>query len=64
MDVSQTDMLYLFLFFYKIYDFFYGRHSLMNRTWYNTLLQFMQHGNFRNLNRVIFNLLKISIDPS
>ena len=54
MDVSQTDMLYLFLFFYKIYDFFCGRHSLMNRPCYNTLFQFMQHGDFQNLNRVIF----------
>ena len=38
------------LFPYKLYYFF----SLMNRTCYNNLFQFMQHDNFRNLNRMIF----------
>ena len=42
------------MFFYKFYDFFCKRHSLMNRPCYNNLFQFMQHDNFRNLNRVIF----------
>ena len=40
--------------FYKFYDFFFRRHSLMNQPCYNDLFQFMQHGNFWNLNRVIF----------
>ena len=42
------------LFFYKFYDFFCRRHSLMNRPCYNNLFQFMQHASFQNLNRVIF----------
>ena len=41
-------------FFYKFCNFFCRRHSLMNRPWYNNLFQFMQHVNFRNINRVIF----------
>ena len=40
--------------FYKFYDFFCRRHSLMNRPYYNNLFQFIPHSNFRNLNRVIF----------
>ena len=47
-------MLKQLLFFYNFYDFFCRRHSLMNRPCYNNLFQFMQHDNFRNLNRVIF----------
>ena len=42
------------LFFYKFYDLFCWRHSLMSRPCYSNLFQFMQHGNFWNLNRVIF----------
>ena len=43
------------LLFYKLYEFFCRRHSLMNGPCYNSLFQFMQHKNFRKLNRVIFN---------
>ena len=39
---------------YRFYDFFCRRHSLMNRPYYNNSFQFMQHDNFRNLNRAIF----------
>ena len=41
------------MFFYKFYKFCW-RHSLTNRPCYNNLFQFMQHDNFRNLNRVVF----------
>ena len=40
--------------FYKFYDFFCMRHSLMNRPYYNNLFQFRQCNNFQNLDRVIF----------
>ena len=40
-------------YFFKLYVFFCRRHSLMNRPCYNNLFQFMQHDNFRNLNRVV-----------
>ena len=40
--------------FYKFYDIFCSRHSLMNRLCYNNLFQFIQHDNFRILNRVVF----------
>ena len=40
--------------FYKFCDFFCRRHSLMSQPSYNNLFQFMQHDNFRNLNKVIF----------
>ena len=43
------------IFLYKFYDFFCCRYSLMNRSCYNNLFQFMQHDDFRNLNWVIFN---------
>ena len=36
--------------FYKFYEFFHLRHSLMKRPCYNSvnnLFQIMQHGNFR-----------------
>ena len=46
-------MLKQFLLFYEFYDFSCRRYSLMNRPCYNNLFQFMQHDNFRNLNRVI-----------
>ena len=42
------------LFLYKFYDFFSMRHSLMNQPGYNNLFQFMQHGSFLNLHKVIF----------
>ena len=44
---------HLFLL-YQFYDIFCKRHSLMNQPCYKHLFQFMQHDNFRNLNRVIF----------
>ena len=44
----------IIVFFYKFYNFFCRRYSLMNRPCHNNLFQFMQHDNFRNLNRVIF----------
>ena len=46
-------MLKQFLLFYEFYDFSCRRYSLMNRPCYNNLFQFMQHDNFRNLNRII-----------
>ena len=46
-------MLKQFLLFYEFYDFSCRRYSLMNRPCYDNLFQFMQHDNFRNLNRVI-----------
>ena len=39
-------------FFYKFYNFFFGRHSLMKEPCYHNLFQTMQHDNFQNLNRV------------
>ena len=51
---SNSHVMLNQLLFYKFYDFFCRLHSLMNRPCYNDLFQFMQHGNFRNLNRVIF----------
>ena len=49
-------MLKQLLFFYKFYNFFCRRHSLMNQPCYNNLFQFMQHDKFRNLDRVVFPL--------
>ena len=43
---------------YKFYDFFCWRYSLVNRSCYNNLFQFMQHDDFRNLNRVTFTCWK------
>ena len=40
--------------FYRFYDLFCRRHSLMNRPCYDNLFQFVQHDNFLNLDRVIF----------
>ena len=37
----------------EFYDFFCRRHSLIKRLCYKNLFQFMQHDNFRNLNRLI-----------
>ena len=55
MDVSRTyNAMLKQLFFYKFYNFSCRRHSLMQRQCYKNLLQFLEHGNFRNLNRVIF----------
>ena len=42
------------LFFYKFYDFFCRRHSLMNRPCYNNLFQVMQYDNFQNFSKEIF----------
>ena len=56
-DACQSNlhvMLNQLLFFYKFYDFFCRRHSLMNRPCYNNLFQIMQHEKLRNLNRAIF----------
>ena len=39
--------------FHKFYYFFCRRHSLMNLPCYNNLFEFIQHGNFQYLNRVI-----------
>ena len=52
-SVKLYVMLKQFLLFYEFYDFSCRRYSLMNRPCYNNLFQFMQHDNFRNLNRVI-----------
>ena len=52
--MSVELMLKQLLFFNKFYDFFCRQHTLMNRSCYNNLFQFMQNDNFRNLNRVIF----------
>ena len=55
MDASQTYvMLKDYSFFYKFYDLFCRRHSLMSGLYYNNLFRFMQHDDFRNLNTVIF----------
>ena len=54
MSVELICYIKTIIVFYKFYDFFCRRHSLMNRSCYNNLFQFMQHDNFRNLNRVIF----------
>ena len=56
-DACQSNlhvMLNQLLFFYKFYDFFCRRHSLMNRPCHNNLFQIMQHEKLRNLNRAIF----------
>ena len=53
MDASQTYVKRLQLF-YKFYDLFCRRHSLMSGPYYNSLFQFMQHDDFRNLSTVIF----------
>ena len=56
-DGCQSDwyvMLKQLLIFYIFCDFFYRRYSLVNQPCYNNLFYFMQHDNFRNLNRVIF----------
>ena len=42
------------LLFYKFYDLFCRRHSLVNRLCHNNLSWFLQNNNFRNLHRVIF----------
>ena len=39
--------------FHKFYYFSCRRHSLMNLPCYNNLFEFIQHGNFQYLNRVI-----------
>ena len=39
-------MLKQLSYFYRFYDFFCRRHSLMNRPCYNNLFQTMQHKNF------------------
>ena len=44
----------LLFLFNKFYDFFCRRYSMMNRPCYENFFQFVQHGNFRNLNRVNF----------
>ena len=56
MDGCQSNlyvMLKQVLFFIN-FTSFVRRHSLMNRLCYNNLFQFMQQGNFLNLNRVLF----------
>ena len=52
-------MLKQLLFFYKFYNFFCRRHSLMNRPCYNNIFQLIQHDNFWNLNRVFFTHWKL-----
>ena len=47
-------MLKQLFFFHEFYNFFCRWHFLMNWPCYNNLFQFMQHENFRNLNRMIF----------
>ena len=55
-DGCQSNLCYVksIIVFYKFYDLFCRRYSLMNRPCHNNLFQFMQYDNFRNLNRVIF----------
>ena len=55
----------IIVFLYKFY-FFCRRHSLMNWPCYNNLFKIIQHGIFRDLNRVIFTqwkLLKSQVIP-
>ena len=55
MDVSRTSMYAKqLLLFYKFYDFFCRRQSLMNRPCYENLSQIMKHDNFWHLCRVVF----------
>ena len=54
MSVELICYVKTIIVFYKFYDFFCMRHSLMNRPSYSNSFQFIQHNNFRNLNRVIF----------
>ena len=54
----------IIVFLHKFY-FFCRRHSLMNWPCYNNLFKIVQHGIFRDLNRVIFTqwkLLKSQVD--
>ena len=50
----QTRIKTIIVFFYKFYDFLCRWDSLINRPCYINLFQFMQHDNFRILNRGIF----------
>ena len=58
MSVELIRYVKTIIVFYKIYDFFCRRHSLMNQPCHNNLFLFMQYDNLRNLNRVIFTHLK------
>ena len=49
----MVELIQSTIVFYKFYNLFCRRHSLMNRPFYNNLFKFMQH-NFWTLNRIIF----------